>query len=134
MAITPKEAEDKYIENIYRMFKECEKKIDILLVNCYDELLEKGEISFSLGRFFEYASSVKIQEIRKIAILIQDRYPDWNFEYDESNGQFIFKYKSKNQPLLNMISNSEERFKNMDFGDNEKEDTNNYQDTEDIPF
>ena len=115
MAITPKEAEEKYVERIYRAFKRCEKYIDKRLVDEFGEIREKEEIYFHITHLFVDVTNERL--IKQVSTILKDKYSGWAFEYIESDGAFKFKYKLKEQSLLDMLYGMEERLKKLDIRD-----------------
>jgi len=147
VAITREEARDEYLKRVYKIFLECEKFIDTALVNNFNKLKESGTLNISEKRIMGYSTDFEFQDRyrKQLVSLILEKYSDWKVVYDNGMATFSFHYKEeKEENLISLLTNLEERFKGMDIDedDDEEDDEEILDDSffdegysnEDVPF
>jgi len=112
MALTPQEAENKYIEKLCDIFKTCEPYIDKILVDNFCCIKEDKQITMYRSDIFP--PSVDKKFLGPLAILMEEKYSGWDFIYNNEEQTFTFKLKNKDQILLNLIDEANKRFELLD--------------------
>ena len=135
MALTIKEAEEKYLERMHNFFVRCERKIDKALVNDFGDLRVHNSIVFYLPELIkEYLT---LEDKKNLTSLIKEKYSEWQVEYTEIDKSFIFKYTSPDTSFLYLYGGNEERFANLDIRTEDEtgaEGNDYFDDEDDIPF
>jgi len=129
MALTPQEAENKYIEKMCNIFKKCEPYIDKMLIENFDVIKVNNEIIMYYDDIIP--RSVENKFLGPLAILIKEKYLGWEVIFNSE--ERTFKFKLKNYTSLNFTDEANKRFELLDI---RKDDdiSCDKEEVDDIPF
>jgi len=122
MAYNKKQAEEEYVKRTYNLFKKYEKNIDELLVLNFEQLREQGIARISIGDIIigtTDTTAIGDQYFPEhyqdaLVALIKDRYSDWKVSVSDDDKYLKFHYSKKEESLLTLFRNADDRFGNID--------------------
>jgi hypothetical protein len=115
MALTPQKAQEKYAENMYRIYRKWEEKIDAIILERFGSIEEHNKLLLYTDEIWK--EKIQDEDINSLMSLVKSRYSDWNIEINEEERFLVFNYVQKNTSFLQMY-NMAERFENLDIPDN----------------
>ena len=131
MALTPQEAENKYIEMMCDVFKKYEPYIDKILIENFDVIKINNEIIIYYDDIIPRMVDNKF--FGSLVILIKEKYSGWDVIYNSE--EKTFKYKLKNYTSLNFTDEANKRFELLDIRKNDDKPWEEEEvEVDDIPF